>query len=109
MTRHMICFLAIEVELRQYMNLENMAGKMNKRSMEDAVMASEDVRFKWWLLSEDFDEDIGGKLLRSIVEFYVQIRGYSFTASFLERYKQSSHKLLQKSKPLRTKLISIES
>ena len=47
------------------------------------------------------DKDKKGVILSLIVAKYVTIRGFSFTKSVMETYKQVSKKNTSKSKPLR--------
>ncbi len=44
--------------------------------------------------------------MKAIVEHWVTIRGFSFTSAFMEKYKQTHMKTLQKSKALRKTLVS---
>ena len=89
--------------------MTNLAGKMNKTLMTEAVTSSEDVKFQWWLLWEDFEEEIGDKLLCAIVDFYVQIRGFPLLLLSWRDTNSSKKSLQIKSKPLRTELSSINS
>ena len=68
----------------------------------------EEVLFWWATLcaSSDIDNDTAEALLRSIVSFYVTIRGFAFATRWIESYKQARKKNVQKSKSLRSKLQS---
>ena len=64
-----------------------------------------DVRSTWEAISEDFGER-EEVLLNDIVSLYVTLRGFSYTKSWMEMYKQETKATLQKSKGLRKKISS---
>ena len=57
-------------------------------------MVNESVEFQWCLLSVDLQERGAQQLLKMIAELWVTIRGFSFTKSWLESYKQAKGKAL---------------
>ena len=64
----------------------------------------------WSTISANWEEEeASGELLKSIVEHWVTIRGFSFTSAFMEKYKLTHMKTLQKSKGLRKTLVSKKS
>ena len=69
-------------------------------------MKDEEVLTEWSNVAVDMEEDIGGKLLKMVVEEWVKIRGFSFAHAWLEKYKQDAKKTLQHSKGLRKTLLS---
>lgn len=63
----------------------------------------------WWdtlAKCEQASPENSSTLFHQIIEQYITIRGFSFTARWIERYKSSQQKNLQKSKGLRKKLCS---
>ena len=54
--------------------------------------------------SAEMDNDVTSAVLKQIVKLYVTIRGFVFTTSCLELYKQAHKKTLQKKKALRREL-----
>ena len=54
--------------------------------------------------STEMDNDVTSAVLKQIVKLYVTIRGFAFTTSYLELYKQAHKKTLQKKKALRREL-----
>ena len=53
------------------------------------------------MLTTDIEEDKAKVLLTMIVDLFVTVRGFFFTKSFMEMYKQVTKKSTQKSKALR--------
>ena len=56
------------------------------------------------MLTVEVEEEEGAVLLGMIMDLYVTIRGFSFSKSLMEMYKQQAKKCTQKSKSLRQKL-----
>ena len=54
------------------------------------ITTSEDVQFYWFLLSSDLEdsEEASKELLCMIIDLWITIRGFFFTKSLLEQYKQ---------------------
>ena len=52
----------------------------------------------------NWDSEESDELLKMIIKHYVTMRGVSFAAAFMEKYKQSTKKTTQKSKGLRKTL-----
>ena len=69
------------------------------------AMTDEEICLYWCMLTTDIDEEIGTILLSMIIDLYITIRGFSFTKSFMERYKQECKKSTQKSKALRENIL----
>ncbi len=59
---------------------------------------------KWGMLTAHYGEDVPTAVLKKISELYLTVRGFSFSSSCLELYKQINKSQLQKSKGLRRKL-----
>ena len=96
----------IEVEVRKYFRMDSVCelNSGSKEKIVSAIMVNESVQFQWCLLSVDLQEHGAQQLLKMIAELWVTIRGFSFTKSWLESYKQAKGKGTSKSKSLWTKL-----
>ena len=57
------------------------------------------------MLTTDIEEEPAKALLSMIIDLYITVRGFSFTKSFMEQYKQATKKSVQKSKALRKTLL----
>ena len=66
-----------------------------------AVKENDEVLFHWCMLTAEAAEDDAQEVLVMLVHLWITIRGYSFTGSWLEMYKQEKKKGLQCSKALR--------
>lgn len=100
-------FLAIEDEVRLYYNTHNidlLQSNVSKHTLAEKVLHNDDVLFQWMLASTEHEPITSRALLEAIVDFYITIRGFSFTDTFMEQYKQLSDKCLERSKPLRKSL-----
>ena len=94
------CFCDIEVSIRRFLNVSN-TRDMNT----SAILSDDDLLFDWCFASEFIvDQDITDRCLEKIVNKWFVIRGFSFSNSMMEMYKQESKKGTGKSKPLRSKL-----
>ena len=96
-------FLSMEEEIRHFFTLNNPKGTERKEVI-GAVVTNEDVLFEWCMLTVELDDNVAQKLRDMIVELYVTIRGFSFSNSCMELYKQSKKKAIQKTKGTRSKL-----
>ena len=76
-------------------------NEFDKKEIHDSILGDSDVLFNWCSATGMIDEDKKGVILSLIVAKYVTIRGFSFTKSVMETYKQVSKKNTSKSKPLR--------
>ena len=99
-------FHSLEMELRQHFS------KQRTVDMEDgfctlvkqSIVEDVDVQFYMGRVAEDLDIEEKAELLSMIVDIYVVVRGFSFSQSLLESYKQMHKKALQKSRGLRKTL-----
>ena len=76
-----------------------------RKKLENLFMGDSDVEF-YWLLTGIEDKDAGELVIENLIEKWVTVRGFSFTSSILEQYKQNSKKTTAKSKGLRAKLFT---
>ena len=77
-----------------------------RMKVKDCALTDEEISFYWCMLTVNVDNEIGAELLSMIIDLYITIRGFSFSKSFMERYRQQSKKSTQKSKALRKNLLS---
>ena len=101
-------FQSMEEVVRQHLRKSNMRSLSSggKHLLITKLSSDEDVRFNWCIAAADFEEAEEKILLDMIIELWVTIRGFSFVSGWIEQYKQSSKKTLQKSKALRSGLFS---
>ena len=101
-------FFIIEVEIRHHFTErvpENNDEK--KEKILHSLYMDEDLQHHWaQMLSTTHHENIRLMLLQRIIHLYVTIRGFAFTNSCLELYKQRHSTSIQKSKALRRVLIN---
>ncbi len=90
-------FCCMEEEIRHYLTISNPKGK-DVKEVIGGVVNNEDVLFQWCL---ELDDLVAQKLRDML---YVTIRGFAFSNSIMELYKQSKKKTIQKTKGTRSKL-----
>jgi hypothetical protein len=96
--------LSLEMTVRLYFNntaLHNASQSDSQTLPKDkligAALDNDDVQFYWCLLmTGDLDERASQELLHEIVHLWVTVRGFSFTKSWLEKYKSSKGKGIRK-------------
>ena len=102
-------FHAIEV-IRQTLTLEAVSKQCKGATAQitNHIMESDNVLFWWRVLVPECEASaaVGSVTLKKIVDLYVTIRGFAFTSSCLEIYKQSKRKALQRSKGIRKELFT---
>ena len=96
-------FCSMEEEVRHHLQLSRIAELSEgcRKQIEKGLLESDDLLFHWCMLTVDIDDSDASDLLGMIVHLWITVRGYSFTSAWLEMYKQSKKKALQKSKALR--------
>ena len=101
-------FHAVEQVVRQYFQ-KDQAKRISKGFKEELctrIMEDDDVQFYWCMVAVDMDENMGTTLLQMVINQWVTIRGFSFAGAWVELYKQSTKKTLQRSKGLRKALFT---
>ena len=100
-------FYAMKEDIMHYFTLDTINKKSEGAATELAqkVMQNEDVLFQWCLLTPEFDDAVGKAVLQKITDLYVTTRGFAFTSSCLELYKQVKGKALQRSKGIRKEIL----
>lgn len=98
-------FLSVETRLRQFLRVSEAPniGDGNKETLVEQISCDEDVLFFWTILAAEWEEE-EQTLFPMVIEMWITIRGFSFSKSFLEMYKQANKTSVQKSKGLRKKL-----
>ena len=100
-------FASMEIELRQNLHATIASESSGVKDIAvESILANDDVLFYWSTLSGNWEKEEADVLLRMIVEHWVTVRGFSFTSAFMEKFKQSNKKTIQKTKGLRKTLIS---
>ena len=79
---------SMEMALRQ--SLCTIKADFKERVTEN-IMKDEDVLFNWLMISGDWESEETDTLFRMIVDVWVTIRGFSFTSSWVEKYKLAHH------------------
>lgn len=99
-------FYSIETCTRRHLTLDNAIRMDNsfRRHLTNCVLNDENVLFYWCMSGQDEGDEDAQKCLEKIIEKWITIRGYSFTNSIMEMYKQEQKKGTGKSKSLRSKL-----
>ena len=94
-------FLSMELEIRTYITQHPVP---NFKDVATAIKTSEDVKFYWCMLAEDWEEDESDALLELVVDMWITIRGFHYASAWLEKYKVEHKIQMQKSKGMRKKL-----
>ena len=74
--------------------------------VKEDICSDADVQFIWNLLSADWEEESSTTLLNMIISEWLKITGLSYTSAWVEKYKDTEKKTIQKSKGLRKQLQS---
>lgn len=97
-------FLEIETVVRRYYRPELASCFAEQKVVEQAILENDRVLFYWSLFTLSIDNSAANKLLKLFIKKYITTRGFYFATSFVELYKKSNNKLLQKGKGLRKEL-----
>ena len=63
-----------------------------------AYFRHDDVLFHWSILAMNWDNEEADALLPLIAEQWVTVRGFSFASAWMEKFKQTNKKSIQKNK-----------
>lgn len=103
--------LAIEMKVRLFFNYETILQTslsedqiLSKEELMTAAFEDGEVQFYWCLMAVDLDYDANEEMLHKIIKLWVTIRGFSFTKSWLEKYKANQGRKGAKCKGLRKEL-----
>ena len=75
-----------------------------KEKVTESIVKDEDVLFNWLMISGEWESNEADILFKMIVNLWVTIRGFSFTSSWVEKYKITHRQSIQKSKGIRKQL-----
>ena len=100
-------------EILYQQNVENDAESesvIHSATAARAILDTTSIREAWEALDVScmIDSNVEDELKTMIVEYYVRIRTFGFTRKKMEKYKQEKKQHLQKSKSLRSKLLTSE-
>ena len=90
-----LVFNQLELLVRKFFNdtsVQDVTSDLRMK-VKDCALTDEEISFYRCMLTVDVDDEIGAELLSMIVDLYITIRGFSFSKSFMERYKQQSKKV----------------
>lgn len=94
-------FRTIELKTQLYLSsyLQGQSSASHKDILLRHITDDDDVQFHWLLQSVDIqNESHSAELLRTIVDYWVKIRGFALTSMWLEEYKKSVKKSAIKGK-----------
>ena len=82
-------FVAIEFEAKRLLlAIKKDESSLNlKEKLHNAINSSEDIQFKWWLLSAEIEDNVASVIFNTLVDIYVDIRGFAFVSGCIEMYK----------------------
>jgi len=87
-----LLFKQLEIEVQKSYNYRQLLSTQipSRDEITEKITTSEDVQFYWFLLSSDLEdsEEASKELLCMIIDLWITIRGFFFTKSLLEQYKQ---------------------
>ena len=99
--------VAMELELWKHLQSQKPPNFVHR--VTEHILKNEDVLFHWSIVACDWEQEEAEALLQQVVKMWVTIRGFSYASAWVEKFKSTSAKSLQKSKGLRKKLISDDS
>ena len=96
-------FVSIELVLRRHLlGLD----QPSLTTAKEKVVEDEDVKSYWSNISINWTDEVATQLLNMMIDTWINIRGHSTAKAWLESYKLSQKKSVQKSKGIRKQLIS---
>ena len=95
-------FVSVECELRKHLSKQ----VPNFDAVQQAIIRNENVHFLWSILSADWEDKTVSALLQMVISEWVKIRGFSYASCWIEKYKSTQRKTLQKSKGVRKQLLA---
>ena len=96
-------FVSIELVFRQQLQGSD---EISFNAVMEKAVEDEDVDFYWSIISADWEPETAAILLKMIIEMWLKIRGHSTARAWLELYKQTQKKSVQKSKGIRKQLVT---
>ncbi len=96
-------FLAMEQEVRCHLTRDKIPRLGDE--VKQAIVKNDDVQFFWAMVSAYWEAESAAVLLEMVVSQWVKIRGFSFASGWVEEFKATQKKTLQKSKGVRKQLL----
>ena len=99
---------SMEVIVKQHTSKE-LQDFNEKGVLTEKILSSDEVDLYWESLSVNWDDRASSTLLGLIVDQWITIRGFAYASNWMEMYKRSTKKKVQKSKGIRKTLIGLGS
>ena len=87
-------FNEMELKVRQCFTIQE---RMTPKRIKSSIVCDDNVLLHWSMVTVEIDDKSAGILLAKLAELYITIRGFSFTKTIVEQYKQASKKSTHKS------------
>ena len=89
-------FVGFEYTVKKVLKIERDINKETfKKKLHDSTLADEEIKFNWSLLSAEVDEKAATLVINEMVSLFITVRGFAFTTSYVELYKQTQKKLTE--------------
>lgn len=110
-TSNMFIFLSsVEHVIKSYIGSQKRPEDFNIDGvLTQKVQSDEQVQMYWELISTNWGEEEGRVLLSAIIDHYITVRGFAHTSAWMEKYKTSNQKNVQKTKGIRKTLLPSDS
>ena len=66
-----------------------------KKQIVDSMCQNDDVLFYWCMLAVESEDAVAEVLFGMLVGLFVNLRGFAFTSTWMEQYKQTMKKAFQ--------------
>ena len=76
-------FHLMELEVRKH--LKSGVTSTQKKQIVESVCQNDDVLFYWCMLAVESEDAVAEVLLRMLVELFVNLRGFAFTSTWMEK------------------------
>ena len=93
--------VALELALRRYLCD---GTRLNFEDAPNKLCQDENVQYYLSIVSANWEEEETEALIPMIANLWVTIRGFSYAGAWMEKYKASHHKAVQKAKDIRKQL-----
>ena len=103
---YLLFFRVVELATQAFLPNHLHSSKSSTKSLQDKVIADEDVQFYCSVVSVNLQHEPSSKLLHYITELWVKMRGFALTSARMEAYKRASQKNTKGKKGLRKQLHS---
>ena len=94
-------FYAMEEEVRRFIrNPSRKQSALDVKQLSNAILSCEDMLFFWSIATIQLDENKEKLLLKKITKLWITVRGFAYTSTWIEQYKEKKSQVLQKTKAL---------